>query len=74
MTATTPPLTPTVTSSNPHRPIADLKLQDIIKTLPKECFEKKASKAWASVLITLGAIIVGYLGIIYLPWYCLPLT
>lgn len=35
---------------------------------------EKASKAWASVLITLGAIAVGYLGIIYLPWYCLPIT
>ncbi|MBE9174214.1 fatty acid desaturase [Synechocystis salina LEGE 06155] len=74
MTATIPPLTPAVTPSNPDRPIADLKLQDIIKTLPKECFEKKASKAWASVLITLGAIAVGYLGIIYLPWYFLPIT
>lgn len=74
MTATIPPLSPTVTTSNPDRPIADLKLQDIIKTLPKECFEKKASKAWASVLITLVAITVGYLGLIYLPWYCLPLT
>jgi omega-6 fatty acid desaturase (delta-12 desaturase) len=74
MTATIPPLTPTVKPTNPDRPIADLKLQDIIKTLPKECFEKKASKAWASVLITLGAIAVGYLGIIYLPWYCLPIT
>lgn len=77
MTATTPPLTPTVPPSNyptDRAQIAALKLQDIIKTLPKECFEKNASKAWASVFMTVAATVVGYLGIIYLPWYCLPFT
>jgi len=51
-----------------------LELKDIVKTIPKECFEKNMTRAWLGVLVTLTATLVGYLGIIYLPWYCLPFT
>lgn len=70
MTATTERLTSPVTSGHP----AELPLKDIVKTIPKEFFEKDAAKAWKGVFLTIAATIVGYLGIIYLPWYCLPLT
>ncbi len=77
MTATTPPLANTATVPvSPVTPeqVQGLKLQTIIKSLPQECFEKNMVKAWAGVLLTIAATVVGYLGIIYLPWYCLPLT
>ncbi|MEB3174616.1 MAG: fatty acid desaturase [Cyanobacteriota bacterium] len=54
--------------------VTPLQLKDIVKTIPKDCFEKNMTRAWLSVLLTLAATVVGYLGIIYLPWYCLPLT
>ncbi len=53
---------------------ADIQLKDIIKSLPSECFEKDRLKAWSFVGLSVVTAIVGYLGIIYLPWYCLPLT
>lgn len=53
---------------------SELQLKDIVKTIPKECFEKNTIQAWKSVLLTLAATLVGYLGIVYLPWYFLPLT
>lgn len=53
---------------------ANIQLKDIVKTVPKECFEKNRLKAWLSVLLSVSAVIVGYLSIIYLPWYCLPFT
>jgi omega-6 fatty acid desaturase (delta-12 desaturase) len=67
-----------MTARNPVGSIAsdksELKLKDIVKTLPVECFEKDRRKAWFHVFLSITAAIVGYLGIIYLPWYCLPVT
>ncbi|MBF2076974.1 MAG: fatty acid desaturase [Synechococcales cyanobacterium T60_A2020_003] len=51
-----------------------LELRDIIKTLPKECFEKDRRKAWAKVVLSVTAVALGYLGIATLPWYFLPIT
>ena len=70
MTPTTENLTSSFTSADP----SELSLKDIVKTIPKEFFEKYATQAWKSVLLTITATIIGYLGIIYLPWYCLPFT
>ncbi|HEY9645598.1 MAG TPA: fatty acid desaturase, partial [Chroococcidiopsis sp.] len=70
MTATTNQFTPVSSSSA----IADIQLKDIIKTLPDECFQKNRRKAWSSVFISVLAAAVGYLGIIALPWFMLPLT
>ncbi|GAB4343952.1 MAG: fatty acid desaturase [Cyanophyceae cyanobacterium] len=51
-----------------------LKLSDILKTLPRECFEKNALKAWSSVLLSLVTAAVGYVAIYFSPWYLLPLA
>lgn len=53
---------------------ADFQLKDIVKTLPRECFQKDRRKAWLSVLITVSAVIVGYIGLAYVPWFLLPLA
>lgn len=70
MTATTEKFNP----SSIAYETTELQLKDIVKTLPAECFDKDPSKAWFTVLLSLTLTIVGYLGIIYLPWYCLPVT
>lgn len=52
----------------------DLKLSDVIKTIPASCFEKDWRKAWLSVLVTIAAVAIGYIGIALSPWYLLPLA
>ncbi|HEY9661065.1 MAG TPA: fatty acid desaturase, partial [Allocoleopsis sp.] len=51
---------------------ADIQLKDIIKTLPRECFQKDRRKAWSSVLLSLSAVALGYVGIANAPWFLLP--
>lgn len=51
---------------------ADLRLKDIIKTLPQKCFQKDRRKAWSSVLISILAVTLGYVAIASLPWFLLP--
>ncbi|BFM40471.1 fatty acid desaturase [Synechocystis sp. LKSZ1] len=70
MTATTEWLN----STTPSPESSNLQLKDIVKTIPRECFEKDSRQAWLKVLLSVTAAVVGYLGIIYLPWYCLPFT
>ncbi|MDJ0736834.1 MAG: fatty acid desaturase [Nostocaceae cyanobacterium] len=53
---------------------SDLKLQDIIKSLPKECFEKKPLKAWTGVLMSVLMVGLGYFSLTIAPWYLLPLA
>lgn len=53
---------------------ADIQLKDVIKTLPRECFQKDRRKAWSSVLINVLAVGLGYVGIASLPWFLLPLA
>ncbi|MGF1478591.1 MAG: fatty acid desaturase [Cyanophyceae cyanobacterium] len=69
MTATTEKLTPVSSLAR-----TDLQLKDIVKTLPRECFQKNRRKAWLSACFSLFAVLLGYAGIIYLPWFLLPLT
>jgi len=52
----------------------NLRLKDIIKTIPPECFQKDRRRAWLSVLINVLAVIVGYGAIAFSPWYLLPLA
>ncbi|AFY67009.1 fatty acid desaturase [Geitlerinema sp. PCC 7407] len=68
MTATTEKLT------NASRSLvdADIQLKDIIKTLPRECFQKNSRKAWLSVLLSVTAVILGYTSIVFSPWFLLP--
>lgn len=53
---------------------SNLKLKDIIKTLPKECFVKDRRKAWTKVIVSILTVILGYLSIIFSPWFLLPLA
>ena len=53
---------------------SEIRLKDILKTLPRECFEKDRRKAWTSALINLLTVGLGYSGIILAPWFLLPLA
>lgn len=52
----------------------NVQLKDIIKTLPRECFQKNPRRAWMSVVVSVLAVAIGYAGIAYLPWFFLPFT
>lgn len=51
---------------------SETRLRDIIKTLPKECFQKNPRKAWLSALTSVFAAGIGYIAIAYFPWFLLP--
>jgi omega-6 fatty acid desaturase (delta-12 desaturase) len=53
---------------------SNLKLKDIIKTLPKECFQKNRLKAWTSVITNVLMVALGYVSLVFSPWYLLPLA
>ncbi len=55
-------------------PTANLRLKDILTTLPKECFQKDPRKAWAAVVTNVAMVALGYVAIVYSPWYLLPLA
>jgi omega-6 fatty acid desaturase (delta-12 desaturase) len=67
MTATTDNLVNKTVSAE-----TTLKLKDIIKTLPQECFQKNRLKAWTQVLLSVFAAVLGYAAIAKLPWFLLP--
>ena len=50
----------------------DVKLADIVKTLPAKCFEKKPIIAWSLALINVLLVGLGYWGLAVSPWYLLP--
>lgn len=52
---------------------AELRLKDILKTLPRECFEKKPRQAWLAVAINIVMVGVGYWALAVSPWFLLPL-
>lgn len=53
---------------------SDLKLKDIIKSLPKECFQRNRLKAWTGVLINVLMVCLGYFSLTITPWFLLPLA
>lgn len=53
---------------------ADLKLKDVVKLLPRDCFEKDARKAWTHVLISVVTAGIGIAAIAFSPWYLLPVA
>ena len=62
-----------VSTSRPSDgPLANVTLRDVIKTLPKECFEKNSRKAWQQVGLSVVMAIVGYVAIALSPWFLLP--
>ncbi|QIZ72527.1 fatty acid desaturase [Oxynema aestuarii] len=51
----------------------DLRLRDILQTLPKEIFIKNRRKAWTKVFVSVLMVGLGYWGLAIAPWYLLPL-
>ncbi len=70
MTATTDRL---VQGTSPSFDL-NLQLKDIIKTLPRACFEKNQRKAWTSVAISVVSAALGYWAIAVSPWFLLPIA
>jgi acyl-lipid omega-6 desaturase (Delta-12 desaturase) len=66
-------MTATLTSEKSTSALADLHLKDVLKTLPRSCFQKSSRKAWASVAFSSFAVGLGYWSIANLPWFLLPL-
>lgn len=58
----------------PNLPIesTNLRLKDILKTLPRECFQKDTRKAWSTVIVNVLLVGVGYFGLAVAPWFLLP--
>jgi len=63
-------LKPQNSAPTPDSP--DIRLRDILRTLPKEVFLKNRRKAWTTVLINVALVCVGYVSIAYSPWFLLP--
>ncbi|MFO8040159.1 MAG: fatty acid desaturase [Sodalinema sp.] len=52
---------------------ADLRIRDILNTLPKSVFVKDRRRAWTTVALDVLLATVGYIGIAIAPIYLLPL-
>lgn len=52
----------------------NLKLKDILNTLPREVFIKDKRKAWLTVARNVFLVALGYWGIAISPWFLLPLA
>ena len=67
----------TLTTKRPNpaygSPNSDIRLQDILKTLPRECFQQDRRKAWSTALTNVFMVGLGYVGIAFAPWFLLPL-
>ena len=63
----------TLASSSASFP-SDLRLKDIIKSLPREVFLKDQKKAWLTVFINVLLVVAGYFAVAYSPWFLLPLA
>jgi omega-6 fatty acid desaturase (delta-12 desaturase) len=53
---------------------SDFKLKDILKTLPRECFQQNRRKAWTTLLTSVLMVCLGYISLIIAPWFLLPLA
>ena len=51
---------------------SDLRLKDILKTVPREYFQQDRRKAWSRVLLSVCMVSLGYVGIALAPWFILP--
>ncbi|MGE5660501.1 MAG: fatty acid desaturase [Actinomycetota bacterium] len=59
-------------NSAPATAIPGLRLKDIVKTLPREVFAKDPRQAWATVLINVLLVGLGYWALAIAPWFLLP--
>ena len=53
---------------------SEIRLKDILKTLPRECFQQDRRKAWSRALTSVLMVGLGYAGIAIAPWFLLPLA
>jgi acyl-lipid omega-6 desaturase (Delta-12 desaturase) len=53
---------------------SELTLKDIIRSIPKEYFQKDGRKAWTKVFINVALVALGYISLAIVPWYLLPLA
>jgi len=53
---------------------SNVTLNEIIKTIPKEVFQKNMLKAWANVFVTVISCAFSACLIAYTPWYLLPVA
>jgi omega-6 fatty acid desaturase (delta-12 desaturase) len=51
-----------------------LRLRDILKTLPKACFQKDMRKAWTSLAVNVLMVALGYASLALAPWFLLPIA
>ena len=52
----------------------DCRLQDIVKTLPPECFEQNPLKAWRAVIVNVLLVVLGYFCLATAPWFLLSVA
>ncbi|HAC64898.1 MAG TPA: fatty acid desaturase, partial [Cyanothece sp. UBA12306] len=65
-------ITPTQQKTSPQLD-SEVRLRDILKTLPPEVFVKNAGKAWFKVGFSIFMVGLGYVALAVAPWYLLPL-
>ena len=61
-----------IKSDHPAQLADDIRLRDIINTLPKEVFIKNPRKAWSKLAINTLCVVLGYWAVAVSPWYLLP--
>lgn len=68
--------TSTINNQKPADDLGDsnLRLTDIVKTLPKECFQQDIRKAWTRALTSVVMVGLGYFALTITPWFLLPLA
>jgi omega-6 fatty acid desaturase (delta-12 desaturase) len=54
-------------------PSSELQLKDIIRSIPREYFQKDPRKAWTQVVVNILMVGLGYWSLSVAPWYLLPL-
>lgn len=59
-------------ASSAVRETSDLRMRQILRSLPAECFQKNRFKAWASVALSVITVAIGYVSIALAPWFLLP--
>jgi omega-6 fatty acid desaturase (delta-12 desaturase) len=62
----------TIPSSASTATAAPLRLKDILRTLPREVFEKNRRKAWTLLIVNVLMVCVGYWSLALAPWFLLP--
>jgi len=52
---------------------ANLRLKDIVKSLPREVFLKNRAKAWTMLIVNVALVVLGYWALAIAPVYLLPI-